>query len=126
LTWSGEKNSAFDKAALDIELQPRGPHEFVDELRRQAQVVVTERDRDRAFELRLQVGHAGRVRRAAGERVLDDAVFDVAGAQLAAQLLELCHGKAAVVGQQSDLGLAQLLGQKLDLFRFLFLTRLGQ
>src|SRR5439155_2313989 len=77
---------------------------------------------DRHFEVGLQRGHTGGFRGAPGQRVLHNAVLDVPAAKLAAQLLDLADRQAAIVGEDSDLGLLQLLAEQLDLLGLLFLA----
>src|SRR5207249_5912451 len=84
----GREDAALDEAAFDVELEPRRAQPFVDQLRRRAQVVVPERDRDRSLQLRLESWHPRGLGGAAGQSVLDDAVLHVAGPQLAAKVLE--------------------------------------
>src|SRR4029077_16055158 len=60
------------------------------------------------------------------QRVLDDAVLDVAAAQLAAQVLDLGDGQAAIVGEDRDLRALHLFSQELDLLGLLLLARSGQ
>src|SRR3989442_15399590 len=70
------EDAPFDETAHHLELQPRGADELVDEPWREAEVVIPERDRDRALELRLEGLVAGSVRCASRQRVLHHAVLD--------------------------------------------------
>src|SRR5256885_22450 len=99
---------------------------LVDQPGREAEVVVAEGDRDRAFELLLQRGDARGVGGAPGKGVLDDPKLDVARPQLATQVLDLGHGQASVVGQERDLRAFQLFGQHLDLLGLLLFACLRQ
>src|SRR5438045_2868607 len=119
------EDPALDEPTLDVELQPRRADELVDQLRGKTQVVVAKRDGDRAFELGLQRGHTGGFRGAPGQRVLHDAVLDVTAAKLAAQLLDLTDGQAAIVGETSAFGLLPLLAWQLDLPGLLCLPYFG-
>src|SRR5438552_10081402 len=94
----GRENATLDKPALDVELEPRLSDPLVDELRRQAQVVVTERDGDRSFELLFQRRNSRGFGRAPGQGVLDDSVLVVDGSQIAAQVMYCADDTAWVVG----------------------------
>src|SRR3954469_23410814 len=73
-----------------------------------------ERDRGRALDQLEHVRRARGLGSAPGERVLDDREARADLEQLAAQLVDLGHRQAAVVGDHQGLARAQALGQLLD------------
>ena len=96
----------------------------VERLRNRDRVAVRleERDRGRPLEQREQRLDAGRLGRTLRERVLDDREARAVLVELPAELGDLRHGQAAVVGDDERLRALQALGQLRDdsfLFRFL-------
>ena len=83
-------------------------------------VGLEERDRGRAVEQREQRVGAGRLGRAARQRVLDDGEARAALDQPRAQVVDLRHRQPAVVGDEQRVRGLQPRGQLLDDLFFLF------
>src|SRR5919198_2568448 len=116
----GVEHLALDDTALDVEPEPCLPRELVDHADRRAELLVAERDRDRAHEELLERVVLPRLGdRPPGQRVLDHAVLDVRAPEAAPQVLHLADAQAAVVREHRRLGGLQLLAEQLDLLDFL-------